>query len=292
MEKAQAPSQDMDPQLREQVDFIMTHIRSLKYGDLSKRVDSLVALNDVITRISQYNGAIVKCANELCSAFTHVLIETFEKPLAEIPIRFAKYFVTIVNRVCQCNEVVLAAREAEVHDLTEQLLIRLLTEGLERIGENKEGDVILKTLNSAMLRLLENAQPTIIYCTLYNLLRKYKDYTVLPKLPGLVIKCLLKLAKIIERQTGSLEIDKVLLSIHEYLLCVNHDDKTQNDEMGIRLTKTVLNELVKIKGESIWDSYKLVERHRKEDNYVKRWISLILDSVTSQTTNTAPQNPP
>lgn len=53
--------------------------------------------------------------------------------------------------------MVLAAREAEVHDLTEQLLIRLLTEGLERIGENKEGDVILKTLNAAMLRLLENA---------------------------------------------------------------------------------------------------------------------------------------
>lgn len=97
----------------------MSHIRSLKYGDLSKRVDSLVALNDVITRISQYNESIIKCANELCSAFKHVLIETFEKPLSEIPIRFAKYFVTIVNRVCQCNEVVLAASELEVHDLTE-----------------------------------------------------------------------------------------------------------------------------------------------------------------------------
>lgn len=141
----------------------------------------------------------------------------------------------------------------------------------------------MKTLNAAMLRLLENAQPTIIYCTLYNLLRKYRDYTVLPKLPGLVIKCLLKLAKIIEKQTSMLEIDRVLLAIHEYLLCINHDDKSQNDEMGIRITKTVLHELVTIKGEQIWDSYKLVERHRKEDNYIKRWISLILGSTPATT---------
>jgi hypothetical protein len=93
------------------------------------------------------------------------------------------------------------------------------------------------------------------------LLKKYKNYSVLPKLPGLAIKCLLKLAKIIEKQTSQLEIDKILLVIHEYLLVINHDEKSQNDEMGIRITKTVINELVKIKGESIWESYKLVEKH-------------------------------
>ena len=74
-----------------------------------------------------------------------------------------------------------------------------------------------------------------------------------------------------------LEIDKILLVIHEYLLAINHDEKSQNDEMGIRITKTVVNELVKIKGEQIWDSYKLVERHLKADNHVKRWIQLILE---------------
>jgi hypothetical protein len=80
-------------------------------------------------------------------------------------------------------------------------------------------------------------------------------------MPGLVIKCLLKLAKIIEKQANNLAIDKILLVIHEYLLVINHDEKSQNDEMGIRITKTVINEMVKIKGESIWESYGLVERH-------------------------------
>ncbi len=48
----------------------------------------------------------------------------------------------------------------------------------------------------------------------------------MPKLPGLVIKCLLKLAKIIEKQSKNLDVDKVLLAIHEYLIVINHDNKT------------------------------------------------------------------
>jgi hypothetical protein len=134
----------------------------------------------------------------------------------------------------------------------------------------------LKTLNAAMLRLLENCQPTYVYCALYNLLKKYKDFTVLPKLPGLVIKCLLKLAKIIEKQSDSLETEKILLVIHEYLLIIDHENKTQTDEMGIRITKTIINELVKIRGQSIWESYKLVDEHSKQDTHIKRWLQLIL----------------
>jgi hypothetical protein len=46
----------------------------------------------------------------------------------------------------------MACNEKEVYDLNEQLLISMLTEGLDKIGEGNEGELILKTLNSAMLR--------------------------------------------------------------------------------------------------------------------------------------------
>jgi len=63
-------------------------------------VDSLVALNEIISNLAQHEEAITRCANELCSAFTHVLIDIFERPLTDIPLRFAKYFITIVNKAC------------------------------------------------------------------------------------------------------------------------------------------------------------------------------------------------
>lgn len=38
-----------DPALREQIQFILSHIQQLREGDLLKRVDSLVLLNEVIS---------------------------------------------------------------------------------------------------------------------------------------------------------------------------------------------------------------------------------------------------
>ena len=58
--------------------------------------------------------------------------------------------------------------------------------------------------------------------------------------------------------------------------------------MGIRITKTVINELVKIKGEVIWDSYKLVERHNKADNHIQRWIQVILNNPSKPNDSSVP----
>ena len=88
------------------IDNIMKNIHSLKFGELSKRVDSLVAMNDIISNFKEYQKAMIKCANELCSAITYVMVDTFEKP--EPALRFTKYFVTIVSRVCSLPDVMQA----------------------------------------------------------------------------------------------------------------------------------------------------------------------------------------
>ena len=42
--------------------------------------------------------------------------------------------------------------------------------------------------------------------------------------------------------------------------------------LGIRIVKTLINEIVKLKGESIWQSYSVVEGHPSPDNHIKKWI--------------------
>lgn len=64
---------------------------------------------------------------------------------------------------------------AQVSSLVEQLLTRLLIDNLDKIGTNKEGELILKNLNSSMLRMLENCSHTFIFVVLFELLTKYKD---------------------------------------------------------------------------------------------------------------------
>jgi hypothetical protein len=159
-----------DPMLNSLYEDITRHIHLLKYADLSKRVDSLVSINDMIGTITQQTlPVIVKAGNELTSAFVHVMIEIFDKPIEEINLRFAKYFISIVLKTCCCRDVMCTVSQDSVFNLTEQLLTRLLIEGLERVGENKEGDTIQKNLNSAMLRILENCNHTYVMCVLIDL---------------------------------------------------------------------------------------------------------------------------
>jgi hypothetical protein len=50
-----------------------------------------------------------------------------------------------------------------------------------------------------MLRMLENCNHTYVFGVLFGLLKKSKEDNSLPKLPGLIIKCLLKLSKIMDK---------------------------------------------------------------------------------------------
>ena len=60
--------------------------------------------------------------------------------------------------------------------LTEELLLRLLEEGESKVSEAKanEAESLVKILNSAMLRLLENANPDNLYSVLFDILIKYR----------------------------------------------------------------------------------------------------------------------
>jgi len=65
--------------------------------------------------------------------------------------------------------------------------------------------------------------------------------------------------------------------VHEYLISIDHDSKTSNDEMGIRIVKTIVNELVKVHQRPIWDDYKIIETHEAKDRHIHRWIKIILN---------------
>lgn len=170
--------------------------------------------------------ALIRCCNELIGAFTHVMRDIFSYPVNDIPLRFTKYFVAIVTRTCACKEIMKEVNETQVFNIAEQLLTRLLIQDLDKIGQNKEGEFILKNLNSAMLRMLENCNHSYIFVVLFTLLKQNQNNQDMPKLPGLIIKCLLKLSKIMDKIIEKIELGKFLVSIHEYLCVIDHDNKT------------------------------------------------------------------
>lgn len=267
------------------------HIETLRSGDMSSRVDALVAINDLIlNNLELHKEEFQKKSNSLIDALVKVIISTFDRPIEEVPLRFAKYFLNVVHKVCCTKLIMREVSENSLFALTEQILKRLLIEELDKLGDKGEGEVMLKTLNGTMLRVLEHCRPTRIFVVLIKLLTKYINDLGLPKMAGLVIRCLLKLTKILNTLIHQLEVDRVLIAMHEYLI----EHKISNaaasgDEMGTKTIKTIINELVKLQGENIWESYEPIRSLSKPDSNIERWIQTLLSPNNNITSITSPR---
>jgi len=49
--------------------------------------------------------------------------------------------------------------------------------------------------------------------------------------------------------------------------------------LGLRIVKTLINEVVKLKREAVWEHYVVVENHPAEDKHLRKWIQVILKSL-------------
>ena len=135
-----------------------------------------------------------------------------------------------------------------------------------------------------MLRVLENCDYTQVIEMLLDIVMKYRNSLEKSKISGLGIKCLLKIHQILQQIISNIKIDKILLKLH-LILCefekknfgLESDDQT--DQMIIRFIKNFIYELVKIKKEEIAGEYRLVEKHSIKDNYIKKWIRSILNTI-------------
>lgn len=272
--------EDTSMEQNENLDTVGKNIKQLKYGDLSAKVDTLVIINELITKkMDEASESLIRNANFLIDAISKVLYDVFNKTQDKVPLKFGKYFISIVNKICSIKEIIRNVEEKRLLILVEQLLLKLLIPGLDTLGERKEGEAMFRNLNNTILRILENCQPTEVFVVFLTLLKKYKGYNKIEKLSGIIVKCLLKVTRIMDQIVDKLNIERILLIIHEYLLTNPSSNSVKSDDVGIRITKTIINELVKLRKDTIWDYYGGVEAHQTQDVYIRKWIEIILASL-------------
>lgn len=267
LSEIQLAQDDLLQEQDEQLDTIGRNIKQLKYGDLSGKVDALVIINEVITkRMEETADSVLRNSNFLVDSISRVMHDLFNKTPDKIPLKFGKYFISIVNKVCSIKEIMMNVEERKILVLVEQLLLNLLIPDLDKLGERGEGQAIFRNINNTILRILENCSPTTVFVSFLTLLKKYKGYAKLEKLSGIIVKCLLKVTRVLDQLIDNISIERVLLAIHEYLLTKPNSHSSKSDEVGIRITKTIVNELVKLKRESIMDYYHAIESQMTQDS--------------------------
>ena len=249
---------------------------AMRSESTSSRVAALMYLNEKIFSNSERETLIGHC-DQIVNSFIEVLDELFLYQPQEIPIGFTKYFMTIVSKVSSDKSFISKLNEDTFLRFVQQLLPKLVYEGLDKLGDNNEGEYLLKALNTTMFKLLESYDVTKVIKTLIKLFAHYRDVTSISnvritEILNLIVKCILKMIKTISTSIKSLNVPCILTALDEYLLL-------NTDDIGIRIAKSIIYELVNSKGESIWEEYNSVQI---QNTHIKRWISLLLESKSTQ----------
>ena len=237
--------------------------------------------------------------NEILKIFIIAMKNLFNSnDINNIPIKFSKYFVIVLCKITTNKELMSHVSYEILYDLSENLLSNLLIENLNKIGannnnsnENNEGEIIFKSLNSAMLRLLENCNPTEVIICLLDLIKKYRNNNEKNKLAGLAIKCLLKVNQNLKNIINEIKVDKILIEIHLVLIDFEQSSpgliaKNQTDQMVIRFIKSIISDLVNLKRSKILEDYSNgVKNHEINDKYILKWIKNCLNVINKDNNN-------
>ena len=272
-----------------QVSEVLAAIQKLENSDMSFQLDALESLNsNILENLEAFEEDLLKYCHDLLKVFLHHMgsfIQNHQNSL-----EFFAYFFKVVHKVCTIEFIVKSYNENELSQLCESLLRCLILEGLDKSGEKNQGEAVVKTITATVMKILELANPTEIFIVFLRLLVKYKSQNI-AKMNGILIRCVLKLTKALSEILEDLNVEKVLLGIQEYLIANN----SITEEMGIKAMKTILNELVKLLSEDIWDHFNKIREFISEESQMEEWIHLLLGTtpvIHPVLTTTTSLNPP
>ncbi|CAN1166552.1 Protein MOR1 [Linum perenne] len=236
---------------------------------------------------------LVKDADRLVSCLANKVAKTFDFSLTGASSRSCKYVLNTLMQTFQNRRLAHGVKESTLDSLITELLLWLLD---ERVPHMDDGSQLLKALNVLMLKILDNADRTSSFVVLIKLLRPLDPSRwPLPasteafairnqKFSDLVVKCLIKLTKVLQSTIYDVDLDRILQSIHIYLQELGMEEirkRAGADDKPLRMVKTVLHELVKLRGAAIKGHLSMVPIDMKPQPIILAYIDLNLETLAA-----------
>lgn len=236
---------------------------------------------------------LVKEADRLVSSLATMVPRTFNFSLSGASSRSCKYVLNTLMQTFQIKRLAHAVKESTLDNLITELLLWLLD---ERVPLMDDGSQLLKALNVLMLKILDNAERTSSFVVLIKLLKPLDPsrwpspastesiITRNQKFSDLVVKCLIKLTKVLQSTIYDVDLDRVLQSIHIYLQELGMEEirrRAGADDKPLRMVKTVLHELVKLRGTAIKGHLSMVPIDMEPQPIILAYIDLNLQTLAA-----------
>ncbi|KAG9155040.1 hypothetical protein Leryth_019560 [Lithospermum erythrorhizon] len=270
----------------------------IAYGSPEQSVEGMkVVCHELALATSDPDGRamddIIKDADRLVSCLATKVAKTFDFSLAGASSRSCKYVLNTLMQTFQNKRLAHSVKESTLDSLVTELLLWLLD---ERVPRMDDGSQLLKALNVLMLKILDNADRTSSFVVLINRLRPL-DPSWWPspavnespamrnqKFSDLVVKCLIKLTKVLQSTIQEVDLDRVLQSIHIYLQELGMEEirrRAGADDKPLRMVKTVLHELVKLRQTAIKGHLSMVPIDTEPQPIILAYIDLNLQTLAA-----------
>ncbi|XP_028125682.1 protein MOR1-like isoform X2 [Camellia sinensis] len=270
----------------------------IEYGPPEQSVEGMkVVCHELALATSNPEGTamddIVKDADRLVSCLANKVAKTFDFCLTGASSRSCKYVLNTLMQIFQNKRIAHAVKESTLDSLITELLLWLLD---ERVPQMDDGSQLLKALNVLMLKILDNAERTSSFVVLINLLRPLdpsrwplptsnESFAVRnQKFSDLVVKCLIKLTKVLPSTIYDVDLDLILQSIHVYLQELGMEEirrRAGADDKPLRMVKTVLHELVKLRGTAIKGHLSMVPIDMEPQPIILAYVDLNLQTLAA-----------
>lgn len=270
----------------------------IDYGSPDQAVEGM---KHVCYELSQANNDyestamdnLVNDVDRLVSCLTTKVDKTFSLVLSGASSRSCKYVLNTLMQTFQIKKISHRVKTDTLQNLITELLLWLLD---ERVPIVDDGSQLLKALNVLMLKILENAARTSAFVVLIRLLQpldpsrwpspasRDADAMRSHKFSDLVVKCLIKLTKVLQNTIFEVDLDQLLESIHQYLEELGMEEirrRAGADDKPLRMVKTVLHELVKLRGTAIKGHLSMVPIDMEPQPIILAYIELNLQTLAA-----------
>ena len=244
-------------------------------------VEAIINIHYMTYRNYLQNKKIINLnADNIINCFIEVINKLFlNKPLR---IKIIKYIILVLCKLCDIKEFIINISFNVQKDLINLILTHLLYENLNTLGDNDEGMVIWKSLNSIIAHIIEYCEVTKNISIIIEIEQKYRKQK--PKLAEYSARCLVIITQNINKNYKNIDLKIIFNNIYSILgdfLEENNDLqlKEKTDQTIFITLRNLINELVKVKMEKILDDYNnwVKENNISDEKYILNWIN---ESIT------------
>ncbi|KRX07362.1 Armadillo-type fold [Pseudocohnilembus persalinus] len=244
----------------------------LKTQGLQEKIEVFIYLNNIIQESENEDklSLLLNNSKEIMQTIYSLLQWSFANK-EQLPQQFMQYFINFMHRTLMVVKFVKHLDLEDLLDFTDEILNRLIIEdSVEQKDEQQT--IIIKVINSCMLRILSSTQSDIIFEILITLLKKYRLQMEKGKILGLIVRCTIKAAKNLQQSLPEMNIQQLMLLLHDYLINFR---ECNMDDSGIKVIRTIISEVIKFRQEKILEDYQIIQQHPEKDTIIIQMINTI-----------------